>query len=94
MFLRGFLSIKFDKSENYLHQISAFYDFPFLKYNKLDFPLERLFLLGNLPGLPTTNKITNSYPEFLILNKRFAGEYNVEQNKRLELQNLAALLQM
>ena len=34
-------------SEDYLHQIWAFYDFPFPRYNRLDFSLERLFLLRN-----------------------------------------------
>ena len=43
IFLPGFISKIFDKFNDVLHQIWAFYDFPFPRYNKLDFSLERHF---------------------------------------------------
>ena len=51
--LVDFLSKSF---ENQLHQILAFYDHPFSKYDNANFLLERLFSLKILPGLPTKNK--------------------------------------
>ena len=43
-------------------------------YNRLYFPLERLFPFEILPGLPIRNKISKSYDMFLMLNKYFAAE--------------------
>ena len=60
--------------KTYLIQIWAFYELLFPRYNKLDFPLEKLFPLEILPGVPIRNKIWKRCCTFLILNKYFVAE--------------------
>ena len=55
--------------EDQFRQIWGFYDLPFLRYNRLDFPLERLFSLEILLGLAIRNKILKIDCMFLILHK-------------------------
>ena len=84
-FLLSFLLSNFDRFEDWLRQTWAFYDLSFPRCNSLDFPLEKLFLLEILPGLPVRNKISKRSCMFFILNRCFAAELLLRQSKGSEL---------
>ena len=66
--------ILIDLKTNFTKFELAFYDLLFLRYNRLDFPLEKLFPLWNLPGLPIRNKISKIDCIFMVFYKYFAAE--------------------
>ena len=86
-FLLDFFSKNFDRQDR-LYQIWAFYDFPFLRYNRLDFPLKRLFPLRHFVRVANKKQNFKNWQHVLDFQKIFCGRGIVKQSTVLETKNL------
>ena len=86
-FLLDFFSKNFDRQDR-LYQTWASYDLPFLRYNRLDFPLKRLFPLRHFVRVANKKQNFKNWQHVLDFQKIFCGRGIAKQSTGLETKNL------